>query len=84
MKNVYFGTPIDITDWVSDALTGAKRHHNDTNTTLILTLYDQKGTMQELPVKRSRDMELFQEWLRRYDRYNPRQGHHLDEGSALC
>jgi len=36
---------------------------------IVLTLYDQEGNLQSLPVRRTREMELLAEWLRRFDRY---------------
>jgi hypothetical protein len=79
MKNTddhLLGQPVDIRGWVSDALSGRQRHPLDTDEVLHLTLYGQEGDLQVLPVRRTRDMEIFQEWLRRYDRYtpNPRLG----------
>lgn len=50
---------------------GTRRHSLDTPEVLHLTLYDQEGEMHTLPVRRTRSNELFQEWLRRYDRYTP-------------
>ena len=51
---------------------GGRRHPQDTKESLVLTLYDQAGEMRELTVPRTRDLELFQEWLRRFDRYTPK------------
>lgn len=36
---------------------------------LILRIYDQEGNLQELPVRDTRDNEIFGVWLRRFDRY---------------
>ncbi len=36
---------------------------------LILKIYDQEGQLCELPVRDSRDNEIFGVWLRRFDRY---------------
>ena len=66
------GKQISIAGFSGVGLTGTKRHAKDTDTILCLTLYDQEGEIQELLVPRTRDMEMFQEWLRRYDRYTPR------------
>lgn len=68
----HFGRQISVAGFSGVGLTGAKRHPLDTRDALCLTLYDQDGQMQELMVARSRDMEMFQEWLRRFDRYTPR------------
>jgi hypothetical protein len=57
---------------ISVPMSGARRHPSDTDTTVVLTLYGQDGTLQELPVARTRSNELFQEWLRRFDRYTVR------------
>lgn len=66
------GQPISVRGFVP--MSGARRHLSDTDTTLVLTLYDQTGELRELPVRRTREMELFQEWLRRFDRYTARGG----------
>lgn len=73
MADEHLGQAIDITGWVSEAMGGARRHPDDTDTTLVLTLYDQEGEIQSMTVRRTRDMEMFQEWLRRFDRYTPRE-----------
>lgn len=39
------------------------------NGALILLLYDQEGTLQELPVADTKANEIFGVWLRRFDRY---------------
>jgi hypothetical protein len=69
MDEHLFGKPMSIRGFVP--MSGAERHPLDTESTLMLTLYNQAGEMQTMPVKRSRDMEIFQEWLRRFDRYTP-------------
>lgn len=70
---IEYGQQISIRGWSGVGMSGAKRHPDDTAERLVLTLYDQEGKMQELPVRRSRDMEMFQEWLRRFDRYTPHE-----------
>jgi hypothetical protein len=67
----HLGSQISIAGFSGVGMSGARRHRDDTDERLVLTLYDQEGIMQELPVRRSRDMEMFQEWLRRFDRYTP-------------
>jgi hypothetical protein len=70
----HLGRQISIKGFaIADGLTGSKRHPLDTADALVLTLYDQAGELQELPVRRTRSNELFQEWLRRYDRYTPKE-----------
>ena len=68
----HMGEHIQIAGFSGVARGGVRRHSKDTDRALCLTLYDQEGRMQELVVRRSRDMEMFQEWLRRFDRYTPR------------
>lgn len=65
----HMGQQISIAGFSGVGLTGARRHGKDTGVALCLTLYGQDGELCELMVKRSRDMETFQEWLRRFDRY---------------
>lgn len=36
---------------------------------LILRIYDQEGTLRDLPVADTRDNEIFGVWLRRFDRH---------------
>lgn len=61
------GTAISVRGSVP--MSGARRHPDDTDSVLHLTLYGQDGDLCTLPVRRTRSLELFQEWLRRYDRY---------------
>jgi hypothetical protein len=68
----HLGRQISIAGFSGVGMSGARRHPDDTDKRLVLTLYDQEGIIQELPVRRSRDTEMFQEWLRRFDRYTPR------------
>jgi hypothetical protein len=69
------GHAISIAGFSGVGMSGARRHPDDTDERLVLTLYDQEGIMQELPVRRNRSNEMFQEWLRRFDRYTPRADH---------
>jgi len=64
----HLGRQISIAGFATEGLTGTKRHPDDTASVIVLTLYGQNGDLQELHVPRTRSMELFQEWLRRYDR----------------
>lgn len=70
----HFGRAISIKGYSGAGLAGSTRHAKDTDAAICLTLYGQDGELQELIVPRSRDMELFQEWLRRYDRYTAERG----------
>jgi hypothetical protein len=67
----HLGKQISVAGFSGVGMSGTRRHPDDTDELLILTLYDQEGILQGLPVRRSRDMEMFQEWLRRFDRYTP-------------
>ena len=71
-ENSHFGQRLDISGYSGIGLTGKRRHPLDTGDALYLTLYDQEGDLQTMRVARTRDAEMFQEWLRRYDRYTPR------------
>lgn len=72
MADEHLGHAVSIAGF-SGVSGGARRHPGDTDERLILTLYDQEGNMQEMPVVRNRSNEMFQEWLRRFDRYTPRE-----------
>jgi hypothetical protein len=39
---------------------------------LVLRIYDQDGTLRDLPTRDCRDNEIFGVWLRRFDRYTPK------------
>lgn len=70
-EDLHLGRAVPVSGLVP--MDGARRHPDDTEGTVVLTLYGQDGELQTMPVRRSRTMELFQEWLRRYDRYTPRE-----------
>lgn len=71
MADEHLGHALSIKGFTNLPMAGDRRHALDTDSVVILTLYGQDGEMQILPVARTRDAELFQEWLRRFDRYTP-------------
>jgi hypothetical protein len=73
MADEHMGRQISVAGFSGVGLSGARRHPRDTQEAICLTLYGQDGDLQEMMVRRTRDMEVFQEWLRRFDRRLPGQ-----------